>query len=225
MNPLILGDGLLGSELIKQTKWDYLSRKSHNFDIKNFSDFIRDKYDIIINCIANTNTYSEDKDSHWDVNVQFVNELIDYCNNKNIKLVHISTDYVYTGSDVNATENTVPVHCNTWYGYTKLVSDAIVQLRSKNYLLIRCTQKPTPFPYENAWIDQIGNFDYVDVISNLIIKSIKKNLSGIYNLGTETKTMFELASRTSNVGKTFSPSNVPKNTSMDVSKLFFDLNN
>lgn len=225
MNPLILGDGLLGSELIKQTKWDYLSRKSHNFDIKNFSDFIRDKYDIIINCIANTNTYSEDKDSHWNVNVQFVNELIDYCNNKNIKLVHISTDYVYTGSDVNATENTVPVHCNTWYGYTKLVSDAIVQLRSKNYLLIRCTQKPTPFPYENAWIDQIGNFDYVDVISNLIIKSIKKNLSGIYNLGTETKTMFELASRTSNVGKTFSPSNVPKNTSMDVSKLFFDLNN
>ena len=224
MRPLILGDGLLGSELIKQTKWDFLSRKSHNFDIKNFSDFIKDEYDIIINCIANTNTYSEEMDSHWNVNVQFVNELIDYCNDKNIKLVHISTDYVYTGSDINANENTVPVHCNTWYGYTKLVSDAIVQLRSNNYLLIRCTQKPTPFPYEKAWIDQIGNFDYVDVISDLIIKSVKKNLSGLYNLGTETKTMFELASRTSNVGKSFSPVSVPKNTSMDVTKLLTDLN-
>ena len=41
MRPLILGDGLLGSELIKQTKWDFLSRKSHNFDIKNFSDFFQ----------------------------------------------------------------------------------------------------------------------------------------------------------------------------------------
>jgi len=223
MKPLILGDGLLGSELIKITKWDFLSRKSHNFDINNFEKFIDSGYDTIINCIANTDTYSEDRHSHWNVNVQFVDKLIDYCNNKNIKLVHISTDYVYSGSDTNASEESVPVHCNTWYGYTKLVSDAIVQLRSKNYLLIRCTQKPNPFPYENAWIDQVGNFDYVDVISDLIIKSIKNNLSGLYNLGTETKTMFELASRTSNIGKSFSPTNVPKNTSMNINKLINDL--
>lgn len=223
MKPLILGNGLLGSELIKQTGWDFLSRKSHNFNIENFEHYIDNSYDVIVNCIANTDTYSDDKDSHWNVNVKFVDRLIEYCNDNNIKLVHISTDYVYTGSDINANENTVPIHCNTWYGYTKLVSDAIVQLRSNNYLLIRCTQKPTPFPYDSAWIDQIGNFDYVDVIAELIIKSIRKGLHGVYNLGTETKTMFELASRTSDVGKSFSPINVPKNTSMNIDKLLTDL--
>lgn len=223
MKPLILGDGLLGSELIKITKWDFLSRKSHNFDINNFETYIGLDYDVIINCIANTDTYSKDRYSHWNVNVEFVDRLIDYCNNNNIKLVHISTDYIYSGSEPNASEETVPVHCNTWYGYTKLVSDAIVQLKSKNYLLIRCTQKPNPFPYENAWIDQIGNFDYVDVIADLIIKSIKKGLNGLYNIGTETKTMFELASKTKNVNKSFSPINIPKNTSMNINKLINDL--
>lgn len=224
MKPLILGDGLLGSELIKITGWDFLSRKSHNFNINDFESYIDSKYDIIINCIANTDTYSNDKQGHWNVNVEFVDKLIDYCNLKNLKLVHISTDYVYTGSEINSSEDSVPVHCNTWYGYTKLVSDAIVQLRSKNYLLIRCTQKPTPFPYKEAWIDQIGNFDYVDVIAKLIVKSIEKELYGLYNIGTETKTMYELASKTKSVSKKFSPVMTPKNTTMNISKIQKDLN-
>lgn len=224
MKPLVLGNGLLGSEIIKLTGWDFVSRKSHNFNIEDFESYIDSQYDTIINCVANTDTYSKDKDSHWNVNVKFVDKLIDYCNSNDVKLVHLSTDYLYTGSEVNASEESVPVHCDTWYGYTKLVSDALVQLRCKNHLLIRCTHKPTPFPYDNAWVDQIGNFDYVDIISNLIIKLIKKNLSGLYNVGTETKTMFELASKTKTVNKSFAPVNAPKNTSMNIKKLLTDLN-
>ena len=30
MNVLVLGDGILGSEFVKQTGWDYLSRKKDN---------------------------------------------------------------------------------------------------------------------------------------------------------------------------------------------------
>ena len=33
---LILGDGLLGSEIIKQSNWEYISRSKDNFDVKNF---------------------------------------------------------------------------------------------------------------------------------------------------------------------------------------------
>ncbi len=90
---------------------------------------------------------------------------------------------------------------------------------SNNYLICRCTHKPNPFPFDGAWIDQIGNFDYVNVISDLIIKLIKLNSSGLYNVGTETKTMFELASKTKDVNKLFSPLHIPKNTSMDIDKL------
>ena len=35
MNNLILGDGLLGSELKKQTNWDIASRKKSNLDLNN----------------------------------------------------------------------------------------------------------------------------------------------------------------------------------------------
>jgi dTDP-4-dehydrorhamnose reductase len=57
-----------------------------------------------------------------------------------IKLVHLLT-YLYSGSVSNASESDVPVHCNNWYGYTKLLADGLVQLESNNYLICRCTHK------------------------------------------------------------------------------------
>ena len=221
LNVVILGDGLLGGEIKKQTKWNVLSRKLTSFDVNDLDSSFSglDKIDIIINCIANTDTYSDDKKTHWDINYAFVNDLIKYCNSNVIKLVHISTDYVYTGSINNASEEDVPVHCNNWYGYTKLLGDGLVQLQSNDYLLIRCTHKPNPFPYDEAWIDQVGNFDYVNIISDLIIKLVNSGVSGLYNVGTETKTMYEMASKTKSVSKIFTPSHVPKNQSMDITKL------
>jgi len=219
---LVLGDGLLGSEIVKQTNWDYISRKT-GFDINNLNS-IDDEYNFIINCIAHTDTYSKEKEKHWEVNCIFVKNLIEFCNKKIIKLVHISTDYVYTNSVEDASEFDVPVHCNNWYGYTKLLGDGLVQLLSDNYLLIRCTHKPTPFPYEKAWINQVGNFDYVNVISNLIIESINKNLNGVYNIGTEKKTIFELGAKTREVNPTYAPDYVPKDTSMNIEKLIKSLN-
>lgn len=209
---LILGDGLLGSEILNQTEWDCVSRKQHGFDITDestyhlltkveFGSIQHCPYDVILNCIANTDTYSDNKDSHWNANYKGVSHLINFCNKWKVKLVHISTDYVYSNSDTEATENTVPVHCNNWYGYTKLLGDGLVQLNSENYLLCRCTHKPKPFPYDGAWIDQVGNFDYVSNISKLIISMIVNDLSGLYNVGTETKTIYELASETRKVKK------------------------
>jgi dTDP-4-dehydrorhamnose reductase len=223
LDVLVLGNGLLGGELIKQTGWGYVSRRDTNFDIDDLSSL--DNYDVnvIVNCIANTDTYSQNKDSHWKINYKFVGDLIQYCNRREIKLVHISTDYLYTGSINNASEEDVPVHCNNWYGYTKLLADGLVQLQSNNYLLCRCTHKPTPFPYDGAWIDQVGNFDYVNVIGNLIVQLIERNVSGLYNVGTEVKTMYELASQTKKVEKTFTPAHAPKNQSMNLDKLWHTL--
>jgi len=219
MNVLVLGDGLLGSEIIKQTNWNYLSRSKDGFDINNIDNYLTPEIDIIINCIGFTDTYSDDKESNWNVNCVYVDKLIDYCNDNKIKLVHISSDYVYSNSRAVASEEDVPVHCDTWYGYTKLLSDGLVQLRCNNYLVIRCSHKPRPFVYDGAWIDYIGNFDYVDVIADLIIKSVNQDLCGVYNLGTDIKSMYEMASITSNPLKTITPKHIPNNLSMDISKL------
>ena len=216
---IVLGDGILGKEIVNQSRCEFISRKKDGFDITKPSSW-NFKCDVLINCIANTNTYSDNKEQHWLVNYQFVYDLIIYCNVNNIKLIHISTEYLYIGSVDNATEEDVPVHGQNWYGYTKLLGDGLVQLLSNNYLICRCMHKTRPFAYKEAWIDQIGNFDYVDIISKLIIDSINNNFTGVYNIGTDLKTIHELAIQTNkNVIPTVTPKHVPKNISMSVEKL------
>ena len=166
MNKLIIGDGLLGSELKKQSGWDYISRKKDDIDfadINSYKDYLVG-YDEIINCVVFSDTYSENKELHWNINYKGVVELVDYLFDKNIKLIHVSTDYLYSNSKSNVSEDDVPVHCATWYGYTKLLSDAYVQLKLDNYLIFRGTHKKRPFIYDEGLVNQIGNFEYVDEI-------------------------------------------------------------
>ena len=221
LNIVVLGDGLLGTEIVKQTKWSYLSRKKDNIDFTSpdtYYDFLL-QYDIVLNCIACTDTYSLDRDKHWNVNYKYVVELARFCKKSGKKLIHISTDYVYANNKRTPSEEDAPVHAENWYSYTKLLGDAAVQLESKNNLVLRCTHKPTPFPYDEAWGDHYGNFDYVDIIAKLIIKSIYNKAIGIYNIGTPCKSMYELALRTNNnVKKGFTPAAAPKNVLMKIDK-------
>jgi dTDP-4-dehydrorhamnose reductase len=232
MGVLILGDGLLGKELSNQTGWDILSRKKDGFDITDPTTFSKIllpydgitqycKYNTIINCIANTDTYSKDRQYHWEVNYKGVADLVDFCNEWEIKLVHISTDYVYANSSGTPTEKDVPVHQETHYAHTKLLADGYVELRSNKYLIVRTTHKPSPFPYDKAWLDQIGNFDYVTVIASLIIKLVDREVVGIINVGTQMKSVFELAKQTRKdvlPGLVSSPL-IPNNTLMNLDKL------
>lgn len=228
---LIIGDGLLGSEIHSQTGWDIISRKKDGFDITDKSSYIKllevfdgvmqkSNYDVIVNCIANTDTYSKDRQAHWDVNYKGVSYLVDFCNEWNIKLVHISTDYVYANSTGVPSEEDVPVHQETYYAYTKLLADGYIELKSNKHLIIRATHKASPFKHPVAWINQIGNFDYVNTIAELIVKLITKQVEGIYNVGTDVKTMYELAIQTN---KTVRPEMIvgltPPNTQMDIKKL------
>lgn len=222
MNCVVLGDGLLGSEIVSQTNWSLISRKRNNIDAKNFKNwsYLLDGYDTIINCIAFTKTYENNKNDNWDLNIIFVDELIEYCNQNNKKLVHISTDYIYAGSVPNATEDDVPVPINTWYGYSKLVGDALIQLRSNNYLVCRLSHKPNPFPYDSAWSDIHTNCDSVDVISNLVIELVKKDYSGVFNVGTEVKSIFELVKKNNvEIKPVNKPAHVPNDISMNINKL------
>lgn len=232
MKIAILGDGLLGKALHDIMYWDIISRKQDGFDITNpecFNQHLIEsyhgvtfipKYDVIINCIANTDTYSDDKDKHWGVNYKGVADLVKFCNKNKIKLVHVSSDYVYTNSIENASEDDVPVHGNNWYSYTKLLADAYIQLESNDYLICRGTHKETPFIHDKAWVNQTGNFDYVDNIATWIVALITSNTSGLYNVGTESKTMYDLAVKTKpNVKQAFKPQNVPSNTTMNVDKM------
>jgi len=197
---VIFGDGVLGTELSRITNWKVISRKKDNIDITNPETYKyllqTNKITEIINCIGYTNTNDNTKDLHWSINYLSVLNLVDLCNLYNIKLIQLSSDFIYGLSKNVADEETIPVHYERWYIYTKLLADAYVQARSKNYLLLRTSFKKRPFPYDTAWSDLIGNFDYVDVIANKIVYLINKNATGIFNVGTKLKSMVDLALQT-----------------------------
>jgi dTDP-4-dehydrorhamnose reductase len=215
---LILGNGLLGSEIQKQTGWDLISRKKDGFDITKpnlYNLLISIQYDVIVNCVANTNSYSQDKTQHWDVNYKGVSYLVDFCNKWNIKLVHISTEFVYANNKEIPTEEDIPHYDNTWYAYTKLLADEYIKLKSNNYLICRELHKPNPFPYPEVW-NVATSGDTVDKISELIIKLINKGASGVFNVGTGSKYLYNLAPNSIVVP---APNYVPSNTLMDLTKL------
>jgi dTDP-4-dehydrorhamnose reductase/RimJ/RimL family protein N-acetyltransferase len=223
---IVFGDGLLGTEIVSNTGWDYISRKKNNLDFGKDEDFqkyleMAKNYDTIVNCIAFTKTYSEDKETNWLINFKRVVELSDWCKANGKKLIHFSTNYVYCGSKESPSEDDIPVHCRTWYGYTKLLGDSYVQL-NPNSLVIRTSYKSNPFPYDKAIMTQVGNFDYVDVICKLIIILIINNVLGVYNVGTDIKTMYELAIKTKpDIEKMYllPMKEMPQNITFDISKM------
>ena len=221
MNPLVLGDGILATELVKQTGWRFISRKKNKIDFTqpgSYSGLLKG-CDVIVNCIACTDTYSTDKQAHWDVNYKGVAELVRLCNLYRSKLVHISTDYIYANSESHATEETIPQPVNTWYGHTKMLGDAHVQMAADNYLVIRESHKPYPFPYPFAWDDQVTNGDYVTVIARLIIQLVNTNKEGVYNVGTPDKTWYNLTKDEFNTQPNQSAPAVPKDITMNLTKL------
>ena len=135
-------------------------------------------------------------------------------------MVHISTDYVYTNSSDLPTETNVPVHAENWYSYTKLLADGYIELKSDNYLIVRCGHKPFPFPHNGAWTDVKGNFDYVSNIADGIIRLVSLQRLGIYNVGTiDPHTMYDLAKESfPEVNEILSKENTPKDISMNCMK-------
>jgi len=219
---LILGGGLLGSTVIVTSGWQYTSRKEHGFDINNRNSWnsnIPKDVTCIINLIANTDTYSKDIDAMFETNYRAVINLVDYCNDNKIKLVHYSTDYVYENSKTNANEldKTAPT---TPYAMSKVLADEYIIKHCNDYLILRGAQKEDPFPYESAFTNVYGNFDYPDAIAEILIKMVKSNASGLYNIGTPTKSMFDLAKKTKpEVLEAIAPDHFPKDVTMDLTKM------
>lgn len=198
---LVLGDGLLGSEIVKKTGWRYFSRKRDLIDITQTSSYanLLRNYTHVINCIGYTNTRDNTKGKHFEVNVKGVYNLAQLCKGFGNKLIHISTDYVYANSVMNASEEDVPVPLANWYGQSKAMADAMIQSVFDieiQYLILRGTFKKRPYQYKKAWYNLIGNFDYIDVIADLMIKLIVNDAYGIYNVGTERKSLYSLALQT-----------------------------
>lgn len=214
MSVLVLGNGLLGSELCKQTKWNCISRRD-GFDASQPNFKLISEYNIIVNCIANTNSYSNNLDEHLKINYTFAIALSDYCRLNNKKLVHISTEFVYANNAEKPLETDIALPDDTFYAKTKLFADQFISFTNPNALICRELHKPYPFTYPEVWNIQTSG-DTVDKIADLIIKLINKNAKGIFNVGTGDKFLSELSPNSKVIPP---PSYVPIDTRMNLNKL------
>ncbi len=153
MNILVTGsNGQLGSEIkeliqhpisnIQHYHFHFTDRNTLDITDKNAIQKIcsKNNIEVIINCAAYT---AVDKAEEDEVNADKINHLAmkhlaQIAKEKNIKLIHISTDYVFDGKNYKPyveTDNTNP---NGVYGKTKLDGEKAIQaINPENSVIIR----------------------------------------------------------------------------------------
>ena len=114
------------------------------FDINNSSQMrvylSKNKdFEFLINCAAYTNVdlAEKNKDKAYQVNAEGAEKLAKICKEFNIKLVHISTDFVFDGSSTRPYKETDLPNPSSVYGASKLQGEKNIMERLSSYFIIR----------------------------------------------------------------------------------------
>ena len=229
------GSGILGTALqnawpISLDCWSPSSSELNIIDEERMSKFYHDnrerlqKMHGIVHCAAFTDVpgAETDKASAISANINGTrNVKRGLCWPLGLPMIYISTDYVYPGEDgdYKETDRISPVN---FYAQTKFLGEAYAE--EKEDLIIRTSFKPNdPWPYPKAFDDLYTSADYVDVIAPKIINLIVHAETGVYNVGTERKTVYDLARRRNTKVKPMSKNDIkdvylPSDISMNLDK-------
>ncbi len=170
-------------------------------------------------CVFHTAAFTEvdgceaDPELAWKVNVEGTRNVANACSGRGIKMIHLSTDYVFDGENGPYRESD-PVHPLNQYGKTKLESENIVLGSSGNSVIAR-----TMVLYGFApgirmnfvtWLighlgkgkrasvvtDQYGTPTLADDLAETLIKLFEKDASGVYHTaGSEQIDRYSFALR------------------------------
>ena len=120
------------------------------------------------------------------------------CMEYNVKLIYISTDYVYPGVKGNYHENDalspfqVESDGNTKYGWSKLGGECAVRMYD-NSLILRLCMCDYPFPHETALTDVKKSLMYNFQAAAIIMRLLDK--TGVINVGGKAQSVYDFASR------------------------------
>lgn len=146
MRILLLGHkGMLGSDLLSRlsTEHEVVGMDKEEIDIVSANQCKKaikeTKPDIVINAAAYTNVDGCEtaKEECFAVNAEAVKNIAEGCRDKNIRIIHFSTDYVFNGKakvPYKEDDKCSPINV---YGQSKLAGEKYLQSLSDNYLLIR----------------------------------------------------------------------------------------
>ena len=163
--------------------------------------FCREKVDVVVNCAAYTAVdLAEENEPKADtINHKAVALLAETCKQHNASLIHISTDYIFSGkADTPYSEESAPAPLNA-YGRTKLAGErAIAESGCKSIILrtswlyseygknfVKTMRNLTATRSEVRVVaDQIGSPTYAGDLAKAIVSIIESSLldrCGIYN--------------------------------------------
>jgi len=166
------------------------------------------KCDVVIHCAAMTDVTrcETDKQLAYNINVLGTINVAQVCSELDKFMVLPSTDYVYRGDKKYEGDGKTGNYAThdyldpiNYYALTKTIADVAVQNRLPySSLILRMSFKQKgPWPYPKAFTDQYTSRDTVDVLANQILQCLFGQYGGVVHLGTERKTVFELAKRQS----------------------------
>jgi dTDP-4-dehydrorhamnose reductase len=196
---LIGGSGMLGTELRKLDP-AIIAPTHDDFDIAELSSgAFGEDYDIVINAAAVKDNRKIEQNPKEALNVNIIGaaRLAAACAEKGIRYVYISTDYIYAGTRGNyrETDEILPFNLYSW---TKLGGECSARA-VKNHLIIRTSFGANQFEYKEAFCDKWVSKEYVDKIAPMILEAALSPLTGVLNVGTERKTIYQYASQRSQV--------------------------
>lgn len=189
-----------------------------NIDITNedllSSELVKAQPDFIINTAAMTNVDAceNNRESCYDLNVNLVKNLMNYCVENKTHLIHLSTDFIFDGVKGNYTEEDKP-NPLSYYGETKLLSEKLLQNSSLDFTILRTilvyglvndmsrsnivlwVKESLEHKKEITIVDdQYRTPTYVEDLALACKLSIDKKAKGIYNVSSsELLSIYEIA--------------------------------
>lgn len=213
MNILITGaNGQLGNEmrLISRTsEHHYFYTDVEELNITNIEairSFVHlNDINVIVNCAAYTNVdkAEDDEETANLLNHQAVEYLAITAKEVNATLIHISTDYVFSGDQCIPYKENYEPHPNSVYGKTKLAGENSILKVGCRHIIIRTAWLYSPFGKNfvktmqrltaekeqiKVVFDQVGTPTYAGDLAFAIYKIVEENMldkQGIYHFSNE----------------------------------------
>ncbi len=142
------------------------------------------------------------------------------CLKKKIKLIYVSTNFVYPGKKGNYKENDYIMPVNE-YGWSKLGGECAMHIY-KNSLILRICMNDDQFPHKSAFTDYMTSFLKKTEAAKITLKLLNKR--GIINIGGKKQSAYNFAKnlniniKKSKLGKK-EKKILGKNTSLNINKL------
>ena len=155
-----------------------------------------------------------------DTNIIGTCNIVKACKLKNIKLIYLSTNYVYPGLKGNYKETDSLLPYNN-YAWSKLGGECAVQMY-KNSLILRICMTEKPFIHDFAFKNLMTNFIFHEDVVKFFPKLFKEK--GIINVGGKSRSVFNFAKKhnpkvKSILAKKILGKNIPLKHSMNLKKL------